>query len=66
VGYVTVPPGAPRVAVQAKAPNIGVAGRMVDPSGSHTTFGVTVGGSPNTISVRDRLVARGVLIRSHQ
>ena len=45
-GYLTVPPGAPR-AVQAKAPNVCVAGRIVDPSGSHTTFGVTLGGDPN-------------------
>ena len=44
-GYLTVPPGAPR-AVQAKAPNVCVAGRIVDPSGSHTTFGVTLGGDP--------------------
>jgi hypothetical protein len=46
-GYLMVPPRVPRAAGQAKAPNVCVAGRIVEPSGSQTTFAVTLGGDPN-------------------
>jgi hypothetical protein len=46
-GYPMVPSGAPVVTVQAKAPNVCVAGGVVDPSGSQKRLGVALGGDPN-------------------
>jgi hypothetical protein len=43
-GDLMVRPCAPRAAVEAKGPNVCVAGRIVDPSGSQTTFGIALGG----------------------
>jgi hypothetical protein len=46
-GDLMVPPCAPRAAVEAKGPNVCVAGRIVDPSGSQTTFGIALRGDRN-------------------
>jgi hypothetical protein len=46
-GHLTVPPGDQEPPFRRKVPNLWVAGRIVDPPGSHTTFGVTLGGSPS-------------------
>lgn len=46
-GYPAVPPDVPAAAVQAKAANVCVAGRIVDPAGSQTTSRVTFGKDPN-------------------